>query len=314
VPVVNSLEEIEGDVRFHHLTPELWVLEARRCARRWVVYHETYSFCLCTGVTENVPVPWRYNHQTYRVDENHAMIMQPGELHANVARTPPADFIVVQIADALVKRVAWTLGWKGGELNVPHPHPGTEHPAILTALKRIRSRLCSDLFPTDGKERCSCGETLAEQLENVALLISALVAHCAEGARCGSMPRRGAAIVNKALRHLRANFREGYDLQRLAEAAGCDPHYLIHAFTQEIGIPPSTYQNRMLVAKTARALVQAPRRPLQLIAQDVGWPGRRDGKATDTPADRDRTGILIRHFKRAMGITPDQFRANIRRS
>src|SRR3954463_16005706 len=100
--VRNLLDEVEGDVRFHHLTPELWVLEARRCAHRWVVYHETYSFCLVTKLHGGGLVEWRYNHRRYVADEKHAMLMQPGELHTNVDRTPPGDFIVVQVGEALM--------------------------------------------------------------------------------------------------------------------------------------------------------------------------------------------------------------------
>ena len=76
----NVLDDVEGDVRFHFLTPELWVLEARRCAHRWVVFHETYSFCLVER-TGGTLVDWRYNHRLYVADSEHAMLMQPGEKH-----------------------------------------------------------------------------------------------------------------------------------------------------------------------------------------------------------------------------------------
>src|SRR4051812_8429806 len=61
--------EMEGEVRFHHIAPDLWVLEARRCAHRWVVFHETYSFCLVRRFLSSDPrVGWRYNHRLYLAD------------------------------------------------------------------------------------------------------------------------------------------------------------------------------------------------------------------------------------------------------
>jgi AraC-like DNA-binding protein len=314
MPVAPGLDEGEGDVRFHHLTPDFWVLEARRSSKRWVIFHETYSFCLVTKMSAKAAVPWRYNHRLYVADLRHAMIMQPGELHANVSRTPPADFIVVQVSESLMKKTARTLGWKHRDLNIAHPHPGSGHPAILGALRRIQRGLCTNLFGRRvGQSRCLCARDLERHLENLTSLVAALITNCAEHARGAVMPTRGAAAVRKALVHLRQNCTEGYDLARLAEAAGCHPHYLVHAFTQEIGVPPSVYQSRILVARTCRALVESPHRPLQLIAQDVGWPGRKADADSQSASDIDRTGILIRHFRRALGTTPDQFRATLRK-
>ena len=87
---------MEGEVRFHHVAPDMWVLEARSCAHRWVVFHETYSFCLVSRFTSNAAqVSWKYNHRLYLADPDHRiMAMQPGELHANVEKTPPAHRII----------------------------------------------------------------------------------------------------------------------------------------------------------------------------------------------------------------------------
>src|SRR4029079_11888950 len=130
-----QLDGVEGDIRFHHLSPGLWVMEARRCAHKWVVFHETYSFCLVGHVTDGALVDWRYNHRRYVADPGHAMLMQPGELHANVERTPPGDFIVVQVSEALMKRAARELGWRGADLDIRHPHPGSDHPLLIRALQ-----------------------------------------------------------------------------------------------------------------------------------------------------------------------------------
>jgi len=302
----NQLDGVEGDIRFHHVTPELWVMEARRCAHRWVVFHETYSFCLVEHVADGVLIDWRYNHRLYVADPGHAMLMQPGELHANVQRTPPGDFVVIQVAEGLLKKVAGELGWRFPEVNIKHPHAGTDHPALLGALRRFRAGLCSDLFrPHRG--RCTCGRSLPDHLENLTYLVGVFIEHCVERAKEIVAPGRGAAAIRKAIRYLRQHYREPYDLNRVAAAAGCTPHYLDHLFASELGIPPRTYQNRILVAKTCDALVAAPHKPLQLIAHEVGWPGRpRD-------QDVDRANLVIRHFRKTLGTTPHAFRAGVER-
>lgn len=85
----SALDDVQGDVRFHFLTPELWAMEARRCAHRWVVFHETYFFCLVEHTQDGALVDWKYNHRLYTADRDHAMLMQPGELH-------PTSFVRLQ--------------------------------------------------------------------------------------------------------------------------------------------------------------------------------------------------------------------------
>jgi len=300
----SQLDGVEGDIRFHHLTPELRVMEARRCAHRWVVFHDTYDFALIERVAEGALVDWRYNRRLYVADPGHAMLMQPGELHANVQRTLPGDFFVVQVAEDLLKKVAWQLGWRFPEVNIKHPHPGTDHPALLDALRRFRTGVCADLFhPRRG--RCTCARALPYHLDNLTYLVGVFIEHCVEKAREIITPGRGSAAIRKAMRYLRDHHREPYDLDRVAAAAGCAPHYLLHLFASEVGISPRTYQHRILVAKTCNALVASPRKPLQLIASEVGWPGRPDER------DVDRVNLVIRHFRKTIGTTPHAFRAGV---
>src|SRR6185295_3444700 len=150
----------------------------------------------------------------------HAMLMQPGKLHANVDRTPPADFIVVQIGEELMKRVARELGWRHANLNIKHP--SSSHPPLLEALQRIRTSLCTDLFrPGSGPGQCTCRRDLALQLENLDHLVGVFVDACAESSSQIVLPRRGAALIPKAVNYLRRNYRDPYDLDRVAAAVGC---------------------------------------------------------------------------------------------
>ena len=113
-----------------------------------MVFHETFSFCLVHRFGAPVRVDWRYNHRLYLADCDHpVMAMQPGELHANVERTPPADFIVVQIGEALMRQVAGDLGCDLTCLDIKPTHNGYGHPALVRALRDFRAGLCKTLFP-----------------------------------------------------------------------------------------------------------------------------------------------------------------------
>lgn len=297
---------MEGEVRFHHAAPDLWVLDARRCAHRWVVFHETYSFCLVSRFISPARVDWRYNHRLYFADPNHPiMAMQPGELHANVDRTPPADFIVLQIGANLMRQVAAELGYELPRVDIRPTHNGYGHPALIRALGAFRAGLCETLFPGKGPATglCTCASAFDRHQENLAEVVSAFIEHYVEHDRPASIACRGAAVLRKAKDYLREHFREPYDLSRLAEAAGCGRFYLSHVFKTELGVSPSEYQNSVRVARTCEALARFPDHPLEVIARSVGWPGR--GLGSD---DSDRASLLIRHFRRTLGTTPARFR------
>jgi AraC-like DNA-binding protein len=313
-------DQVSGQVRFHHLTPELWVMEARGASHRWVVFHEAYEFCLVTKLGGGLSVPWRYNHREYVADLRNTMSMQPGELHANVDRTPPADFIVVNVGDDLMKRVARELGWNHAALNVRAPQNGD--PRMLRALQRFRAGLCTDLYdPRPGAMQCTCRRHLPRHLESLDHLVAAFIESGAESARLVVPPGNGAAAVRRALSYLQRNYREPYDPERVARVAGCGARQLAHLFTTEVGIPPSSYQSRILVAKTCQALIAAPQQALKGIAAEVGWPapakdggkhgGKNRGKGTKGDREQDRTALLVRQFRQILHVTPAMFRAGL---
>jgi len=292
--------DIEGEVRFHHLLPDLRVLEARSCAHRWVVFHETYDFCLITRQPAK-RVDWKYNHRLYTVDDDHViMAMQPGELHANIERTSAGDFIVVQVAEKLMLHVARQLGWRSSGLNLSHPHPASTDPALRRALELVRSGLCSSLW-TDPKRSCRCASCPALHAEHLVELVRAFILGCADGSAAASVPDAAPALVLRAREYLLENRGEPYDLETFARQCGVsEPFYLLHAFKQAFQVCPSEFRRRVLVARTCEALAREPRRGLELIASDVGWVGQGEGAR--------KSDMLIRHFRRTLGLTPDRFR------
>jgi AraC-like DNA-binding protein len=299
--------EFQGEVRFHSITPELWIMEARNCAHCWRVFHETYSFCLVLRIDGRIQVDWRYNHRLYVADPLHAMAMQPGELHANLDRTPPADFIVVQVSDRLMKDVARELGWCREALNLKHSHTSSDHPQLLNALRRFHSILCADLFDSSpGRGICTCWTRVERHMEILAELVAVFIRECAEESRDIGRPGKGAAQITRALEYLRAHYNEPYSLKLLANAARCTPSLLSHTFSEVMGMTPWAFQNRILVAKAQGALAAAPEKYLHLIATELGWPGR--SGLSDNGAH-----LMIRQFAKTFGTTPDKFRAALRR-
>lgn len=299
------LDGMTGELRFHHVTPGLWVMDARACSYHWVVFHETYSFCLVAFVPQWSVVQWKYDRRIYAVDREHRiMAMQPGEIHANVSRTPAADFVVVEVGESLMKEVARDLGWRSTRLDLKHPHPSSNHPRLMAALRRFKASLCASLFnPKAG--RCNCWRAAARQVENLVQLVSVFIEHCAEDAQELGLPGRGSAPVMKAVTYLIDNYNQPYDLSRLAAAAKCGRYYLLHLFQREMGLSPSEFQNRVLVSKACQALARSPNKPLDVIAHEIGWPGRPASDAAQ------KATLMIRHFRRALGVTPGRFRADL---
>lgn len=298
------MDELEGYVRFHHLLPGLRVMEARACAHRWVVFHETYDFCLVTKLARG-RVDWKYNHRLYTVDREHViMAMQPGELHANTQRTQPGDFIVVQVAEPLMRRFAEETGCASASLDLPHPQPASTDPALRRALEAFKRALCNTSYGDD-RAVCVCGSTPGIHAENLLGLVHAFVQGC-KGTTRREPPRITApALVRRARDYLVANHAEPYNLESLTRECGSDaPFYLLHAFKEAFDVSPGEFRRRVLVAKTCEALAREPARPLEMIARDVGWTGDVD--------DAPRANTVIRHFRRTLGITPDRFRHALR--
>jgi AraC-like DNA-binding protein len=285
-------------------------MEARRTVHRWVVFHETYSFCLVDRIDQPAKVDWRYNRRTYTVDPGNAiMMMQPGELHANIQETPPGDFVVVQVGDGLMRQVARELGWRLDNLDIRHPSPGQGHPAFIGALRRFRDGLCRTLFDAGSpKPQCRCFGSVERHMENLTELVQEFIANCVENAQGDRASARDSPVVRKAIDYLHDNASEPYSLARLAEAAGCQKYYLSHRFKREMGASPQEHVNGIRIANACRLLATQPEWTLERVVSELNWPGRPSGAE-----DAERVSVMIRHFKRTMLLTPGEFRASLAR-
>lgn len=99
-----------------------------------------------------------------------------------------------------------------------------------------------------------------------------------------------APYVNRARAFLDEHWIRNVPLDELADVAGVSKFHLARRFTESVGLPPHTYQNRLRVNRAMEML--------------------RDGVSVQDAAVR--TGFsdashLCRHFKRFTGTTPGRF-------
>lgn len=87
-----------------------------------------------------------------------------------------------------------------------------------------------------------------------------------------------------------------HDISGLAQRAGLSPRHLQRRFTDEIGLPPATYVERVRVEAAQRALADRDD-PVEAIARRYGF-----GTAE----------TLRRTFHRLVGVTPSDYRARFR--
>jgi AraC-like DNA-binding protein len=101
---------------------------------------------------------------------------------------------------------------------------------------------------------------------------------------------RAAPYVSRARAYLDEHWIRNVPLDELAGVAGVSKFHLARRFTEAVGVPPHTYQNRVRVNRAMEML--------------------RDGVSVQDAAVR--TGFsdashLCRHFKRFTGTTPGRF-------
>jgi AraC-like DNA-binding protein len=119
-----------------------------------------------------------------------------------------------------------------------------------------------------------------------------------------ALPVGAPALMRRALDYLLTHHDQQYVLEDLTSAAGTDnPFYLLQTFKQELGLSPGEFVRRILVAKTCLALAASPLKPLEALAVEVGWPGKKQGS--------HKSNVMIKHFKKVIGITPKAFRLDL---
>lgn len=252
--------------------PGAMVLLADGSARRWRLFHETYTFC--TGISISKPAGWRYRGRTFYQPADGLQLMEPGEVHANTEITQPASFRVLLVPPELMRRASELFGMAA------LPHFKTAQLAggpIHRAFRRLHESLEQESTPLERESR------FAECIRLVLL-------ECTDtGARAPADATP--ASVARAIAYLHEHATRAISLQELSRAAGAsNPYGLVRAFAAHVGLPPHAYQIQLRIAQ-ARHLLRIRVAPAEAAAQ-LGF------------ADQSHFG---RHFRRGTGMTPARF-------
>lgn len=255
--------------------PNVHVLRVDNCARRWQVFHETYT--TCTGLAISEPAEWKYRGKVHHQTAEGLQLIEPGEVHANTKITARASFRVAMIDAKILAVAAQELGMKSSalpHLRVAQMHGGPVHAAFVA----LHSALERPATPLERQTRFA--DCLRLMLE-----------HCAESAR-PQLGRGGAReTVLRARAFIDEHHAEAIRLEQLVAAAGRTSRFhLVHAFTAAVGLPPHAYQLQVRVAR-ARGLLAAGM-PAADVAMLLGF------------ADQSH---LSRHFRRVTGVTPGRY-------
>jgi AraC family transcriptional regulator len=158
----------------------------------------------------------------------------------------------------------------------------------LANLVEIAAGLSSDVEPPSQLSWESCAVLILHQLLRVG------------SANTGVVIRRGGLAgwqVRRTTEFIHANLAANIGLQQLADIAGLSAFHFARAFKQSVGDPPHRYQTRRRIEKACELLLGSEM-PIVEIATAVGY------EAPQT---------LTRLFRREMGVTPSDYRRDIRR-
>ncbi len=252
--------------------PGIEVLRVENCARRWRVFHETYTAC---AVLRGKGTEWNYRRKIHATRAGNLMLMEPGEVHSNTGITPPGNFDVLQIAPAVVKSAAQEL-----EMALTQPHlrfANVTDPAIFRVFARFHASL-------------EHGSSLLERQSRLAACIRVLLERCTETPPVISPKPAAHPGLTRAHEFIRERYRDPILLDELATISGLSRYHLVRAFMTVYGLAPHAFQIHVRVER-ARPLLAAGI-PTAVVAGDLGF------------ADQSH---FTRRFKQIYGTTPGNY-------
>ncbi len=275
----------DGDIRMFRL-PELHgveVMDVRNVSRRWVQFHETYTFCVASRIEDpTIEVPWRYRQRTHVMEVDRVQLMEPGELHANLTTAPRADFRVVLISPERMASAARELGWKG-EARLHLRTAQLPNGAVRRALQG----LAGNIVDSGDVERAELG---------IYRLIEVLSDHLCLERRLPTVPKeraRKAALSARDLIHARWN--QHLPVEDLSREVGLPLSTLERCFTQTFGVSPRQYQNHIRTTR-GKVLLASSNDSVTTIARACGF------------RDPD---YFARLFHRDFGCSPQHYRVKL---
>ncbi|HEY9879218.1 MAG TPA: AraC family transcriptional regulator, partial [Leptolyngbyaceae cyanobacterium] len=133
--------------------------------------------------------------------------------------------------------------------------------------------------------------SLLEQQSCLLAVLGQLFTHHTEPRYEGLPLRSETRAIAQVRTYLETHYSQPISIEALAQLVGLSPYYLIHSFRQQVGVPPHCYQRHWQLLQAKRAL--RADEPLSEVAIAHGF------------YDQSH---LTRHFKRAFGVTPGQYR------
>jgi AraC-like DNA-binding protein len=205
-------------------------------------------------------------------------VLAPGEVHTGAAAAAEGwTYRNIYLAPEAVSAALRQFNWQ------ENPHPTFCRPNIASE-RAWRAMDQAFRLLNSGQERL--------KVDTIFLLALRVVFEEGAVQRPGShgLPR-DSTVVNRARQYLQEHYRENITLDELAEVARVSPYYLIRRFRKEVGLPPHAYQLQLRL-QSAKADLKSTA-PLAGIAVQHGF------------FDQCH---FHRHFKRAFGVTPGQYR------
>ena len=252
--------------------PGVDALVVERVARRWRVYHETYTVCTVLDAAGEAELTYR--GRLHRARAGEILLFEPGELHANTSITPRASFRVLFVAPLLVEQAAAEL-----HLGAARPHwkyVSLTHPAFFGAFARLHASLESPATCLERESRFAAG-------------IRLLLGRCTEAAN-SRHERAGNGGLQRCRELIIEHYARSLTLDQLAAVSGLSRYHLVRAFAKAFGIAPHGYLIHVRIEKARKLL--AAGMPAASVAAETGF------------ADQSH---FSHHFTQVTGITPGQY-------
>ncbi|HEY9764071.1 MAG TPA: AraC family transcriptional regulator, partial [Trichocoleus sp.] len=237
-------------------------------------FHEAYTI----GLNEGGQGSFYYQGKTWCTSPQSLNLINPGAVHTGKAEVETGwVFRNLYLSVPAVELLLPQLDWLGRGL------PYFRQPIVCdrtlgTAFSRLFQALSE---PTPLLEQQSCLLTVLYQLFK----------HHAEPRYEGPSPRSETNAIALVRAYLEAHYTDPVSIETLAQMVSLSPYYLIRSFHRQVGVPPHQYQRHWQLLQAKRALRTS--KSLTEVALAHGF------------YDQSH---LNRHFKRAFGVTPGQYR------
>ena len=241
-------------------------------------FHETYTI----GLNDSGQGGFLHQGTSHGATPGQFNLINPGEVHTGQVRSSEGwAFRDIYISVSQVEQLLAQLEWHGqGMPYFSEPVVGDQ--ALQSAFHRLFTALSEPV----------------NQLTQQSLMLgffSQLFSKYAKPRYSWQATPPETQAISRVRAYLEEHYAENLSINTLAQFVGLSPFYLIRSFHQQMGLPPHSYQRHWQLLQAKQALRSS--KPLSDIAVEHGF------------YDQSH---FNRHFKRAFGLTPGQYRKNNR--